>query len=102
MSIGSNPDIFTKTAEVLAANNETTLFPNPAKEIATLNLKLTTPQDVEVRLLDIKGRLVDSQKLTKISNANLTFQVSNLAAGSYFLHINAEAGTRTLKLTVIE
>lgn len=102
MTIGSNPDIFTKTAEVLAADNETTLFPNPAKEIANLNLKLTTPQDVEVRLLDIKGRLVDSQKLTKVSNANLTFQVSNLAAGSYFLHINAETGTRTLKLTVVE
>ncbi len=102
MTIGRNPDIFTKTAEVLAADNETKLFPNPVRDVATLNLKLTTPQDVEVRLLDLKGRLISSQKLTKISNANLTFQVSDLAAGNYFLHINAEAGTRTLKLTVAE
>ncbi len=100
MTIGSSPDIFTKTVEVLAADNKTELFPNPAKDVATLNLKLTTPQDVEVRLLDLKGKLINSQKLTKISNANLTLQVSNLAVGNYFLHINAETGTRTLKLTV--
>ena len=75
------------------------LYPNPARDIVTLQLDLIEDLDAQIYLTDLAGRKI--RDITRIANYNslrYTFDISDLNAGTYLLNINTKYGTRTEKI----
>jgi hypothetical protein len=65
------------------------IFPNPAKDQITVNLKNNITNNVVYTLYSSTGETVGSGKL----GINKTIDLSNIPAGSYFLSLNAAEKT---------
>jgi hypothetical protein len=86
------------------ATGDVKMYPNPAKESATLELSLVTSNNVTVSVIDALGRTVST-----IANGNmaqgqhrLTIPTSTLAAGVYTVNIVTEEGNFTQRLSVVK
>lgn len=79
--------------ESLAAQVE--LFPNPARDISTLML----PQGQwQVSLVDASGKTV--RGFENVTTSQLELDLSNLARGVYFVHVQSDDGAVVKKLVV--
>ena len=76
-------------------NNIMSLCPNPASTMVTLSVAMEG--NLTMSLIDMNGRTVGSWQLT---DGSLTFDVSNLAKGAYFVRITGEKSTAVRKLIV--
>ncbi len=76
------------------------LYPNPSSEQLHLRLEEPLDADVSIQLLDLNGRLVKRQALPAGSTTG-ELQVSELAAGIYFLKLANAYGT-TLSMHKVE
>ena len=69
--------------------NNLSIYPNPAKELVTINYKLKESKDITIELLNSRGKLVSKiQEKTKQSGDNNVFincNDYNLSPGTYFI-----------------
>lgn len=81
---------------------ETEIFPNPARQINTINYKVEMPGEVTIVLRDGEGRLVQTllDEYRTTGSHNLEVDLSGLANGVYYYTITSEDGTVTKKLVV--
>jgi hypothetical protein len=87
--------------ETLTIDHKIEVFPNPAKDVATISVDL--PHAViglAVQVLDNNGRLIQEQLFNNVQKDNLNLNIENLASGSYMLRILTPDGTRMKKLIV--
>lgn len=70
------------------------LFPNPAKNIATLRMQLTTAQNLNLRITDMAGRTVYTTGLQSYTagQKDVPIMVSQLPKGNYVYTLHNEAG----------
>jgi hypothetical protein len=95
MSITNTP---TKTEDLASISNEFSVFPNPAKERINLQMALQEQaKQMTVRLMDVSGRTILQRDYENIQREYLDYDVSKLAAGTYFLQVTTDAGTGTKK-----
>lgn len=79
-----------------------TLSPNPTSNNINLDLALdNVASEVEVRILDFTGRMVSNRTLDNVQKGRFSFDVSNLANGTYFMSINTPEGFRSRKFQVM-
>jgi hypothetical protein len=76
------------------------VYPNPAQNNLTVDLKLNSTKDVKVSLTDITGRELTSFSQLNVSVLNHQFDVSQYAKGIYFVKISANGEMVTKKVTV--
>ena len=76
-----------------AEMSEVSLFPNPAT--STVSIRANGME--QVTLIDLNGSIVMTQR---VSDETVTFDVSNLAKGAYFVRITGGNGTAVRKLIV--
>lgn len=82
------------TNENSAETNEIQIYPNPAKDVFTIDFGKKPIKDFTVELLNAEGRvLLKKQNSTSIS-------VSELPAGTYFCKITAHGDTVVRKVSV--
>jgi hypothetical protein len=79
------------------------LFPNPAADFSTLKGALSKPGYISFELVDIQGRVLQSDPKAFYSRqVEKEFSLSGLAAGMYFIRVTYSAEgmtqTRTFKL----
>jgi hypothetical protein len=79
------------------------LFPNPASEYSTLKGALSKPGYLSFELVDVQGRVLQSDNPVYYSRqVEKEFSLSGLAAGMYFIRVSYSAEgltqTRTFKL----
>ena len=79
------------------------LFPNPAADYSTLKGALSMPGYLSFQLVDMQGRILQSDTPTFYSRQiEKEFSLSELSAGMYFIRVTYSAEgltqTRTLKL----
>lgn len=73
-------------------NTLISVYPNPAENVIYIKAESTI---TSVQLYDVQGRII----LTKVNNtASETIDVSNYAAGIYFVIIKTDRGTKTEKI----
>jgi hypothetical protein len=85
-----------------------TLFPNPVSDQINLDLILTHTTFVQIRILDLNGRLmktIHSGELTK-GNHNLILDLKNddtiqLVPGTYFIQLVSESNSIVKKIMVL-
>jgi len=75
------------------------LFPNPVREVLTIELPLFAAPDLEVELLNVTGQLM--QVIDKERNSNaLRINVSNLPSGLYWVKMQMEGEIIVKKVVV--
>lgn len=84
-TLGENQDISQD-------DKKTSIFPNPARDIISINWIKEGRANPEVSIFDIAGNLV-VHKLAEASDNPFTMDISGLPAGSYFLKIKTEANS---------
>lgn len=93
-------DLVVTTDEQPLPDSYMNVFPNPAKDVVNLGLSLEKPTDVTVTIADINGRTIQIQDRYGLTNETLTYQVPQLAAGTYLARIATKEGTLTKKFIV--
>lgn len=106
MSIGTNPDLSgdpfmpDNTNDLLSDAYQMSVYPNPANEQFQLSLDLPEQTDVEVRLLDLQGRLLFSKQYDQLKQGAFTYDAASLPAGTYTIQMVTPAGMKTQKVIV--
>lgn len=94
--------VSTKEAELSA---KVTLYPNPASDVAKLNIDATSSLKANIGVYDVLGKLVysvaNNYQLSQGFN-QVELQLSNLSSGRYIVRINSDSGSKNLPLTVIK
>ncbi len=90
--------------EEVVSSGLVSVYPNPAKDNATVEFTLTESTNVQVQVLDAAGRVVNN-----VSNENmgagvhkLNINTANMASGLYNVRIQTEKGSRIERLSVVK
>jgi hypothetical protein len=88
----------------LATASSVAVYPNPARESATLEFSLSASSKVTVSVLDATGRTVSvvSDAQMQQGAQRLSIPTSTLAAGLYNITIRTEDGLMTQRLSVVK
>ncbi len=97
-------DYALNVANTTPATSNISLYPNPAKDNATLSITLAAATNVRVDVIDAIGRTVAT-----VANENMTagtqkvnISTNGLASGIYNVKIVTDAGTTTQRLSVVK
>lgn len=98
-------DLTIDPPEGIAESNlveETSIYPNPAKDNARLSYNLKSSSRVTVTLENVKGQQVRELQdgVQTRGSHNIDIDVGNLDAGTYFYRIRTEDGQQTGKVVV--
>jgi hypothetical protein len=119
------PDINSRKADIELTSNDTliavfdiisgvedlfdekgfSLFPNPASDLLQLNYSIDQPSDVQITIVDAKGRAVMISSETAVSagskSLSIDLQQHNFVSGVYVLNIRLNNENINRKVTVI-
>ncbi len=79
-----------------------TIFPNPTDDQLTAQFSFERQTDALVLIADMTGRILWMRDVEGIQETTLDFDVSNYAAGTYFIRIQTPDGASTEKFVVTE
>lgn len=86
---------------ILLPENTVVINPNPATDVLNAELAFAeNAKEVSIRMMDVQGRVILTRHLENVSVQNESFNISNLAAGTYYLHIQTENGQLAKKVIV--
>ena len=83
-----------------ALSDAITVYPNPVRELLTINFSNTDIQGLSISLLDVAGKTLIKQE--DVARQIITMDVSQLSAGVYLLKIRNEGGRIAIKEFVKE
>ena len=85
-------------------NNSIGVYPNPAKDYAVVGIKLNHPSVVDINIFDVTGKLVYSNKGSKLeANENeIKINTSEFATGTYNVMVTTEQGSLKDKLIIVK
>jgi len=96
----------TNTTDIndVVANNGVKVYPNPAKDFATVSLDIVKATNVSVQVTDMTGRVLVNAVNENMTTGTHEVKISTAAlpAGIYNVKVQTEAGSRTERLTVIK
>ncbi|MCB9261946.1 MAG: Omp28-related outer membrane protein [Flavobacteriales bacterium] len=86
----------------LTASNSFNIYPNPATNNVNVEFDLTGSSNVEVKVLNTNGQELSTENLGNLSQGSnsATIDVSNLAAGVYYIQLVTDFGMVTKPVTV--
>lgn len=100
LNIGQTP-LFSNTKEQLNSGEIVKIFPNPANDYVSFDVKLNEASStVRVLLLDLTGKMVAMQEFQNLKDLQATFKTNELANGTYFVRIDTDFGYTTRKFVV--
>ncbi len=78
------------------------VYPNPVKNIATLDITLSESSTATIQVVDLMGRTVIDlgTKSFKAGQSSIELNTTTLSNGMYFVKINSNNGVATKKITV--
>lgn len=83
--------------EVINISFDAIISPNPSKDNFNLDIKTVSKSPIEVSVIDINGRIIDTQKYTLEELSNLQIG-NNYSPGVYNLTIIQDENKKSLKL----
>ncbi|MEM9932829.1 MAG: choice-of-anchor J domain-containing protein [Bacteroidota bacterium] len=93
----------TSVEELLEAGiQELALYPVPATNSLTLDMEFSQPTAVQLRMLDLQGRVLRQLSTTKQSTRSQQFSIRDLSSGIYFLQVQTPTGSIMLKWMKVE
>ncbi len=89
-----NPLVLTVTVDMVVGVDDATfaqtlrIFPNPAKEIATISYSFEESKQLQIKVTNTIGQVVWQQQAPTGSQAQVNIDLSNFANGVYFIEFN--------------
>jgi len=80
--------------------SEISLFPNPVKDKAFLEVNFSQKNDVLVNLTDLYGKTIFSKKYASVSSDILEIELNEVVKGIYFLNVIYENKNSVFKMIV--
>ncbi len=92
-----------ESVERRAYGGRLTVFPNPARQIASINFTLSESGPVSLKIYDACGRLVQTLIQERLKDGEHTFKLSteNLPQGVYFIELKRDEKRDTEKLLIL-
>ncbi len=97
-----NISLVSTTDEQVLPDNTLSLFPNPVYETLQLGVQFEEPTDATITVADINGRVITFEDRTGLTNETLSYQLPQLASGTYLARIATAKGSLTRKFIVIK
>jgi hypothetical protein len=89
-----------KGTGVVTANDQLSVFPNPAKDKATVSFTATEEGTANITITDLMGRVLFTQQIEVQAGANkVSLPLINYAPGIYFMHV---ADKQTAKFQIAQ
>ena len=82
--------------------NNINLFPNPNNGQFSFSVTLTEPTNLNFTLVNMLGQSVFAKTENNISHAVLSYDLSSLSKGVYFINITDSQNNKTVKKMIIE
>ncbi len=88
--------------ESVSIDSELKLFPNPAKEITTVNYYLNDDSHITISITDLNGKILSNQVNEEASQGSHSkkLELNNLNSGTYFVKIKSNDNIVTKKLVI--
>jgi hypothetical protein len=81
--------------------DELALYPNPADQEVNLRFSVGTPQNTAIQIVDITGKVVQTNSVMAASGSNLVMMdTSKLAAGTYMMTVKTASAQKVLQFVV--
>lgn len=98
------PGLPTSVANIEAGIEKAQLYPNPATDIAYLQVELKDATNGTLTITDAVGRSVSPAKTTAMRSGTTVLEIptANLAPGMYLINLSTEKGNVAMKLQVIK
>lgn len=93
-------DLVTTTDETALPESVMNIVPNPVRETLNLALGFEKPTDATITIADINGRVIRIDDRDGLTNETLSYELPQLASGTYLARIATKEGTRTKKFVV--
>ncbi|MBL7795981.1 MAG: T9SS type A sorting domain-containing protein [Saprospiraceae bacterium] len=93
-------DLVNTTDETKLPEASMQIRPNPIVETLNLQVELDQATDVTVTIADLTGRVITYEVREGFTNGLLTYQLPQLASGTYLARIATKQGTLTKKFIV--
>ncbi|MCP4121575.1 MAG: HYR domain-containing protein [Bacteroidetes bacterium] len=77
-----------------------TLYPNPTMDYTNLDMSFSRPVDIRVDLVNAIGQLIRSEAQLSVVEHQMQFDMSDQAAGTYFIRLTVEGELHTLPFIV--
>lgn len=91
----------TRTNEVQLTDKQVRVFPNPANDVLNIKVELeNNTAQAEFKVMDTTGKTLWRSMYNDISQQTAIYDTSELAAGTYFLHIRTDQGVKTKRFIV--
>lgn len=81
-------------------NSKISVFPNPAKEIVTIQIETPEPSAHRIELISPVGTIIKKIETNSYTFTSETINVSNLPNGVYLLRVVNKTGSGTLKIAI--
>jgi hypothetical protein len=97
----SAPSVTTGISESKVSASNSVIYPNPAKNNATLAIDLKNNSKVDIAVINVVGQTVKSTKAEGQMGANtINIDLSGLSKGIYMVNVKVDNATSTKKLIV--
>ena len=83
----------------LDKENGFVLYPNPAKDLVSIQLQTSATANYKASITDISGKVIFSKELL-FREGHATLKLENINAGNYLLKLEGEDGSLSQKLTI--
>jgi hypothetical protein len=92
-----------ENGEVIPKKFDAKVFPNPAKEQTTFELKIPTNGYFEINLFDLNGKMIEKIQAGEINKGTFRQEINlnDLVPGMYLILINSNSYKETIKFTKI-
>ena len=94
--------LFVGVKDVVNSISNISLFPNPVSSIATMRFDLTTSSKIDVRVIDLTGRIIITESYGQLSagQQEVQFNAANVATGSYYAVLSSNGKTLGSKMFI--
>jgi len=97
--LGSN---FNDLQSIKGDTHSLTVFPNPVKELGTLQFNLEAPSEVIIEFYDLSGRKVKEIKKSdlEVGEQNITFETNELNDGIYICKVTTNLWSKGKRIII--
>ncbi|NND53236.1 MAG: T9SS type A sorting domain-containing protein, partial [Flavobacteriaceae bacterium] len=78
-----------------------TLYPNPVKDVLTVDFKKELTEDTRIEIYDLLGNTVYTNRLNKTEKSNVNIDFSNFPGNVYYMKVTDKNGT-TIKKVLLD
>ena len=75
-------------------------FPNPASDLVTVNVGLTSPSAIDIEIINLEGKRVQHDSFESRQVGSVVLNISNIPNGVYILNVRSDEGMKSQKIIV--